>query len=149
MKTHVIIPALCILVSYTVTAQRKEFSWLLGTWKMKNKNVFEVWTLANDGKALEGISYEIKEADTIVMEKILFTYKDNAYYYIPDVAGDQGSVDFKILKHSAEGFIAENPQHDFPKTIRYRFIRKDDRDTIEASIEGDGKVILYAFDRVR
>jgi hypothetical protein len=149
MKTHVIILGLCILVSYTVTAQQKEFSWLLGTWKMKDKNVFETWTLADDGKTLEGISYKIKEADTVIMEKILFTYQDNAYHYIPDVAGDQEAVDFKVSKHNAEGFIAENPQHDFPKIIRYRFIRKEDRDTIEASIEGDGKVILYAFDRVR
>jgi hypothetical protein len=140
---------LFIGINFVVTGQQKEFSWLIGTWKLKDKNVFESWSKADDGKSLTGISYRIKGSDTVVMEQIRFTYEANSFHYIPDVEGDQGPVDFKVTQHTATGFVAENSQHDFPKLIRYRFVRKQNADAIEATIEGDGKVIPYAFERVR
>jgi hypothetical protein len=150
MKKYIIMLAVCFIVVYTtLNAQQKEFSWLVGTWKVKDKNIFESWTAAKDGKTLEGTAYRMKGPDTLVTEEVRFTYESGSFHYIPDVAGDQGAVDFKITQHNSSGFVAENPQHDFPKLIRYKFIRKENRDMIEASIEGDGQVIPYVFERVR
>jgi hypothetical protein len=150
MNRYIVMLSICfIAAAHTVNAQLKEFSWLLGTWKMKDKNVFESWSVAKDGKTLEGTSYRLKDADTVVMEEIRFTFESGSFHYIPDIAGDQGAVDFKITEYSTSGFVAENPAHDFPKLIRYKFIRKENSDSIEASIEGDGKVIGYGFSRVR
>jgi hypothetical protein len=142
--TSLLIVSLC----QVAFSQQKEFSWLLGKWKMKDKSVFEQWKTDADGKTLVGQSYRVKERETILMEEIRFTFSDNSFHYIPEVAGDQGPVDFTITQHSVDGFVAENPKHDFPKLIRYKFIRKDGKDWIEASIEGDGKVIPYQFERV-
>ena len=122
---------------------------LIGTWKMKDKMVFETWKPARDGKTLEGFSFRVKGTDTVAMEQIRFIYEGNLFHYIPDVQGDQPPVDFKLTQHNAQSFVAENPQHDFPKIIRYKLIRKENADVIEASIEGDGKVIPYHFDRVK
>jgi hypothetical protein len=116
---------------------------------LKDKNVFEDWKVDVDGKTLYGSSYRIQNSDTIAMEDIRFTYAANRFHYIPDLAGAQGPVDFTVTSHDLYGFVAENPQHDFPKLIRYKLVRKDNRDRIEASIEGDGKIISYLYERVR
>jgi hypothetical protein len=128
-------------------SQTKEFQWLIGTWKMKEKNIYEVWK-ASDGQSLEGISYRLKGNDTIVMEQMKLQYANNAFHYVPDVAGEQASVDFKITQYDARSFRAENPEHDFPKIIRYIFSIKKDQPIIEAAIEGDGKIIPYVFEKV-
>lgn len=149
MKKYLILLTACLMASGLLQAQVKEFGWLVGTWKLKDKMVYETWKAASDGKTLEGFSFRIKGTDTIAMEQIRFTYEGNAYHYVPDVPGDQPPVDFRLTQHTAQSFVAENPQHDFPKIIRYKLIRKENTELIEASIEGNGKVIPYHFERVR
>ena len=144
---------LAIAISLTTVqlfAQQKEFGWLVGTWKLKDKNAFEHWVYHEKENVLYGISYRIKNtADTVATEEITLKFQDNSFYYIPDVAGAQGPVPFKITKYTAATFTAENPAHDFPKIIRYKFIQQGGEDINEASIEGSGKVISYTFVRVR
>lgn len=147
MKKMILISGLSLMLINFSAAQHKEFSWLLGTWKLKDKNVYEIWKVADDRKTLEGISFRIKDGDTTVMEKIRFTYDGQYYHYVPDVPQNVKPVDFKITRYTAEGFVAENPQHDFPKLIRYQFIRRENGEFIEASIEGNGKVIPYHFEK--
>ncbi len=138
------------LAALTSSAQHKEFAWLVGTWKLKEKNVFETWTVAQDGRTLLGESYRIKEGDTVRMESIRLVAIGENYYYIPDVAGGQGSVEFVFTVRDESKFRAENPKHDFPKIIQYEFIRSaNSSDKINAFIEGDGKRIPYLFERVR
>jgi hypothetical protein len=133
---------------HILNAQHKEFHWLVGTWKMKDRAIVEKWSIAKDGKTLNGISYRVKGSDTTVTEEIKLLEKDHTFYYVPDVAGDQGPVDFKITHQDAASFVAENPDHDFPKLIRYTFVRSDASDSIEATIEGNGKMIHYTFVRL-
>jgi hypothetical protein len=149
MKTKLILIVLIIGSIHSSHAQQKEFSWLIGKWKLADKNIYEIWKLGEDAKSLEGVSFRIKNADTTVTEQIKIVFKNGAFHYVPDVAGDQGAVDFKISRHTSDSFVAENPQHDFPKIIRYKLIRKDNADFIEASIEGNGKVIPYSFERLK
>lgn len=139
-----------LLTATQLFAQQKEFGWLVGTWKLKDKNAFEHWVYREKENALYGISYRIKNtADTVVTEEITLKFQDNSFYYIPDVAGAQGPVPFKITKYTTATFTAENSEHDFPKIIRYKFIQQGGQDINEASIEGNGKVISYTFVRVR
>jgi hypothetical protein len=149
MKPTILIFAIS-LTATQLFAQQKEFGWLVGTWKLKDKNAFEHWIYREKENALYGISYKIKNtSDTVVTEEITLKFQNNSFYYIPDVAGVQGAVPFKITKYTSAAFTAENPAHDFPKIIRYRFIQQDGQDINEASIEGNGKVISYTFVRVR
>jgi len=142
-KLIVAFSLLCPLFSF---AQASEFDWLHGTWKIKNKETYEVWKTGTDQKMLEGISYRIKGADTVVTENLKIIYRKDAFYYVPDVAGDQPEVYFRIIKYSTTGFTAENPQHDFPKIIRYLLMTPT---SIKAEIEGDGKVIPFYFDKIK
>lgn len=120
-----------------------QFNWLKGTWKRVDKNSFEVWQI--DGKILNGISYKVQNADTLHLESIILTQRDGAYFYVPDVAGQQLPVEFKITAFTKESFTAENPLHDFPKIIRYRRYSENGKSLLEATIEGDGKSINYVF----
>jgi hypothetical protein len=147
MKT----PAVVLLVVLSIQlgqAQHHDFRWLTGTWKLKNKAAFEVWHVNADGD-LSGKAFRIHGVDTIVTEVIKLEYSHGSFHYIPDVAGDQLPVDFIITKADSQSFVAENPQHDFPKIIRYRCSTEGSRPVIEASIEGNGKVISYSFEKVK
>lgn len=137
------------MIATTTQAQKKEFGWLIGTWKLKDKTIHETWSLGEDGKSLNGISMKVNGTEATVLEEIKLIFSGNSFYYIPDVAGDQDPVDFHITSFDETGFVAENPNHDFPKLIRYKLIKRDDREFLEAAIEGDGKVIPYTFEKIR
>ncbi|MFZ6014185.1 MAG: hypothetical protein ACOYXT_27835 [Bacteroidota bacterium] len=149
MKKIIILLCLGFVVSQSALAQQKEFHWLIGTWKLKDKNAYEVWSVADDDKTLVAKAYRIKLQDTTITEEIRLTYDQQSFFYTPDIAGPQGPVPFKITQHGTQSFVAENPLHDFPKIIRYTLRRENNRDYIDAAIEADGKVISYSFERLR
>jgi hypothetical protein len=138
-----------LLSIHCATAQHKNFKWLTGSWKIQGENVFEVWGVKEGSQDLSGRSFRVKGADTVVTEVISLSYYNGSFHYIPDIAGDQPPIDFIITASDGQSFVAENPQHDFPKIIRYRYVRKEGREMIEASIEGNGKVISYSFEKLK
>lgn len=137
---------LLILPFVMACAQLHPFHWLEGTWKLENKNVFEVWRM--DGDVLKGISYKVSGSDTTILEKISLIKHGEKYLYVPDVPENEGAVEFQITTMRKDGFIAENTAHDFPKIIRYTIVRKRDKEFISASIEGNGKIIPYTFEKM-
>lgn len=141
--------AICMLLSSAAFAQKEEFGWLIGTWKLKEKNIIESWSIDEDGKSLKGVSMKVSGNESTILEETKLISKEGKFYYVADVSGKQGAIDFKISSFDASGFVSENPAHDFPKLIRYRYVKKDDKEFIEAAIEGDGKVIPYYFEKVR
>lgn len=114
-----------------------EFKWLNGSWKMITKRgmIVESWVTINDS-SMQGKSVFVKnETDSTVLENIMLTYRDNKYYYIPTAKGqnDNKPVSFEITFFNEKGFVAENPEHDFPKRITYQLINTD---SIHAFIDG-------------
>jgi hypothetical protein len=140
---------LVVLTAQVSYSQKKEFGWLIGTWRMKDKNIVESWTVDNDGKSLKGVSIKVVGSSSTVLEETKLIFSGNSFFYIPDVAGEQDPVEFHISFFNENSFVAENPKHDFPKVIRYRHVIKDDKEFIEAAIEGDGKSIPYSFEKIR
>ncbi len=136
-----------LLIAAHGFCQEKEFEWLIGKWKITGKDVYETWTRADDG-SLAGLSFKVTGSDTVFTEEIKLVYYGGTYHYVPDVAGPQGPIDFRITLLEADGFVAENPHHDFPTLIRYRHLAETSGRRIEASIEGGGKVVLYNYERV-
>ena len=150
MKITLLCLFVLLFMSLTnVVAQRNDFAWLLGRWKIKDKNAYEEWKTSKESDNLTGRSYRVKETDTLVTESIVLVKEGSDFYYVPTARGNAGPVKFKLTSHDDKSFVAENPQHDFPKLIRYKFIKKDDGDVLDAAIEGDGKVIQYTFVRVQ
>jgi hypothetical protein len=144
----ILISFLLVLNVAACYAQQHPFDWLLGTWKLENKNVFEVWEFS-DENMLRGISYKVSGVDTTVMEKISLIRRGTDYFYVPEVAENNGAIEFRITSRDNDSFVAENPQHDFPKIIRYTIVRKQAGIFISASVEGNGKVIPYHFEKIK
>jgi len=112
------------------------FSWLNGSWAMKDAEgvVTEQWKYINDS-LMEGSSDFIKGDSVIPFETIKIFRRDTAFYYEAKAAGQNNEqpVEFKLSSFSDSGFVAENPQHDFPKRITYRLVSKD---SIHAFVDG-------------
>jgi hypothetical protein len=143
MKLCTVLSALFFFAVSSCLPQQPDFSWLKGTWKLEGKNVYEVWT--GEGNNLKAKSFKVVGSDTVVLEKVTLRNEDGNYFYVPDVAENKGEVKFKMTTITRDGFIAENPDHDFPKIIRYTVSGKGKDRIINAAIEGNGKVISYKF----
>lgn len=112
------------------------FSWMNGYWEMKEKDgiVTEQWKRVNDS-LMEGKSDFVKGDSVIPFETIRMFRSGNDFYYEAKAAGQNNEqpVAFKLTSFSDTAFVAENPQHDFPRRIRYTLINED---SIHAFIDG-------------
>lgn len=130
------------LVGFISIADKKhneldKFKWMDGNWKMSTKRgtIIEFWKTMNDSTK-QGESRFIKnEMDTTLLETISLVYRKQEYFYIPVAKGQNNNdaVPFTITTFSENGFVAENPEHDFPKRITYQLVNQD---SIHAYIDG-------------
>lgn len=111
-----------ILLSFVSCGQAQEINLdlFVGEWKRENKDQFEVWE-KTDNAGLTGYSYRIKEGKKVIWEKLSIQYEDGEIVYRAQVADqNEGAViPFKLNKELEGVFSFENPDHDFPKAIRY------------------------------
>jgi hypothetical protein len=95
-----------------------------GTWVMSfdGSAVYEKWERVNDTLYI-GMSYEVTDKDSVVTETLQIVSREDGIYYIPTVTdqNDGKPVKFRLALHEADYFVFENPQHDFPTNISYRF----------------------------
>jgi hypothetical protein len=106
----------------------QKMDWLTGTWEQKlpDGTVTEIWIKENDS-TFSGKSYFVKEKDTIHLETIVLSQKNENLLYIPTVAGQNNDepVTFKSTLEAENTFTFENPQHDYPQKIVYKKISND------------------------
>ena len=141
-----------IILGYSAAAQsvtEKDFSklsWLEGSWKRTNvkpgRTASESWKKSNPNE-LVGLGVSIKEQDTTFVEKLKILVKDNSIYYVADVAENKTPVYFKFTELTTEGFVCENPDHDFPKRISY----KKEGNSLKAITSGGGRSVDFIFVR--
>jgi hypothetical protein len=115
----------------------KELYKIEGVWKMKTKkgDLCESWKKMND-VYLQNRAFMIKaNNDTMWLESVSLTQKNNAIVYTSTVANQNGgkAVAFKLTSSANQTFVFENAEHDFPKRITYQFIGKD---SLHAWIDG-------------
>jgi hypothetical protein len=119
-------------------SKMQSFKWLEGSWVMKKKNgssIMESWLPHTDSSMLgESMSFSAT-GQSKVLENLKLAFKSGDYYYISRVTGQNNNqeVAFKITSHTDKIFVAEKPDHDFPKRITYELINKD---SIHAWIDG-------------
>ncbi|SEK42721.1 hypothetical protein SAMN04488505_101178 [Chitinophaga rupis] len=130
----------------TAPEQFKKLTWLTGTWNRTNlkpgRSGHERWVQTNTYE-LKGWGLTLRGADTAFVEKLTILVKDSNLYYVADVSGNAQPVYFKCTAISTDGFVFENPAHDFPKRIEY----KREGAQLKATISGNGKAVEYWFER--
>jgi hypothetical protein len=124
----------------------KKLDWLQGSWIRINskpgRTTYETWQKISEFE-WNGQGINMKGTDTALVENIKLIIKDNAIYYVADVPENKAPVYFKFTGINDNGFVCENPQHDFPKKISYQ----KEGDKLRAIVSGNGKSIDYLFER--
>ncbi len=109
---------------------------LEGTWLMKTKNGFigEEWKKM-DKFHLKSRGMFIKGTDTTLTEIVNLVKNNNGIFYISSVENQNNKrpISFRLASSDNDEYIFENPEHDFPKRIVYRFATPD---SIHAYIDG-------------
>lgn len=124
-----------------------KFSWLQGKWERlmtgPQKSAFEVWSPIENSK-FEGIGYTMTGNDTTFTEFLSFVLKEGDLYYVADVSHNPKPTSFKITSISDNGFVCENPEHDFPQKIEYIL----NETNLLVEISGQGKTIPFNFKKI-
>lgn len=144
-KQYIFQPSLLILTCLCLVVPSGKLSkaaWLTGTWKHISTGgaIYENWKKESEN-TLVGMSYTVKEGDTIVFETIQLTEKNDSLLYIPKVKyqNDEQPVIFTATIITNEKMVFRNDQHDFPQIISYTKITKD---SMVAEISGSAEGIL-------
>ncbi|MEP7144462.1 MAG: DUF6265 family protein [Ferruginibacter sp.] len=101
---------------------------LEGHWIMKTKNgiIGEEWTKI-DSDYLQSRGYMTKGIDTITTERVALRNTTEGIFYTSTVENQNNRqpIAFRLTSSDNNTFVFENPLHDYPKRISYRFINKD------------------------
>lgn len=147
-KIWLIVPLLFIMfAAHGQENQKQRFKkleWLVGQWIRTNskpgQSGYETWTKVSDHK-LSGKGVTFKGNETAFVENLELRIEKGHIFYVVSITGEEKPVYFKLTQLSDDGFICENPEHDFPKKISYHY----DGKKISAVISGDGKSMDYDF----
>lgn len=133
MKKLAIITSLLIVISCNSkeeklneievkTFQETNFDYLIGEWirinEIEGNSTFENWEKLNDFTYL-GHGFTMKGKDTVWQERVVLSPVQNIWYFQVKSPSDSISTDFRIIEQTDSSFICENPQNEFPKTIKY------------------------------
>lgn len=128
-----------------IKAEFEKLSWLNGAWNQTNitkpgSALVEQWTKSGDYE-MRGQATTTQNGDTVYVERITLQIKDNAIYYVADVPQNKQPIYFKLISITGNGFVCENPEHDFPKKITYELTGNQ----LKATISGNGKSFDYLY----
>lgn len=114
----------------------KPFRWLEGRWESQRTSgiMEESWRTVDDSSMAGRSVLQKPDGSSQLFEHIELVYRDNVYHYVVTSPAENGGdqVFFRLSSFTDSGFTAENPQHDFPKRIMYRYLRPD---SIQATID--------------
>ena len=151
-STHWIFICTLMVTAIGCSSQKiDKTNWLIGTWQNSTTKVavFESWKKINP-TTLEGISFVIKNGDTVVFETIQLTQQNDSLYYIPTVNNQNDALPIRFSETRLESDNLEfvNLKHDFPQKISYTQINAD---SLVAKISGqrNGKLEERSFEMKR
>jgi len=122
---------------------------MLGTWKMEVGDVttIETWKkLSNvtfEGSALQ---VDFKTGDTIARESLILSEMGNEVFYIAKVFANKFPIPFKYTGLKNSTYTFENSDHDYPKSINYKF---DNKDKITITLTDRKKVLYFYYHRAK
>lgn len=114
---------------------------LVGTWKMENKDVYEHWDKLNEN-SLKGFSYNLDDGQMLISEYLEIRKNAKKIIYSATVLKQNSGkpVDFKLTKADTT-YTFENNNHDFPKKIVYQ--RLTDNEILVQVSDGKQKGFSY------
>lgn len=127
--------------------KHESFDWLVGKWKRLSNNnekkTFENWKKETNKKFL-GHGFIMKGLDTIWQEKMILSKLDSSWVLAIKTPGNSDFVAFKLTECEANSFTVENPNHDFPKKIKYW----KTKEKLNALVSGTENELNFEFERI-
>ena len=120
--------------------------WLSGCWQVERKNgAYEEMWLPERADGMIGAAREVRGGRTTSHEFMrLARAGAGELIYVAHPSG-QAPAEFAATVIERDHVAFENPQHDFPKRIEYRYL---DPNSITARISGGGRTIEYPMQRM-
>lgn len=134
-------------------ATLQSLAFMSGCWEInkpeKKMLISEQW-MSPVGDAMIGMSRTMRNGKMGGFEFLRILEDDKGISYISKPSQNKEETAFKLVKWSANDVTFENPAHDFPQRIIYKFTKPD---TLSARIEGTmgGKLkgVDFPFVRVK
>lgn len=147
LTTNVLLAALCIS-GYAQNATLANFTGLAGCWERNERGLLinEMW-MKPAGTSMIGAGRTVKNGKTTDYEFLRIEQREDAIYYIAKPRANAQETAFKLKTWSANDFVFENLEHDFPQRILY----KVNGNSLAARIEGtrNGKSSGIDFPMIR
>lgn len=122
---------------------------LAGCWErvVPNGRTVEQW-MPEDGGMLLGMSRSVRDGKVREYEFLRIDRDTEGHLrYVAQPSG-QAEATFTLKSLSEDTVVFENPQHDFPQRVLYRFIDKDTLvGRIEGSIGGKARSLDFPYKR--
>lgn len=110
----------------------ESLAWLAGPWKLvRGATVIEEQWTQPGGATMIGMSRTQAKGKTAAFEFLRIEERDGKLVYIAQPQGGP-ATEFVATSLTPDGVLFENPNHDFPKKIRYRRVSEK---CVTASIE--------------
>lgn len=126
------VAALCLAACLPAHAHASELDWMAGRWCGQRDGVFneEVW-MAPSGGLLLGMHRDMRAGKPVGFEFMRIARENGKWAYHAQPGGAK-AVTFTADAVDGDTVVFANPQHDFPKRVRYRRV---DAQTLQASID--------------
>jgi hypothetical protein len=128
-------------------ATLSQVAWISGVWARESgvNRLEERWTPAVGGSMI-GVSRTIRDGLQTAFEFLCIVERDGSLVYQAMPNGRSPATDFTLTKIGEDTAVFENPNHDFPKMIRYT--RTPDG-SLEAVVSGEPgtKPLTFLFKR--
>lgn len=133
------------LEARTARTKLHQISWLSGTWHMAKPEGYaeEKW-LPPQGGMMMGLGYTIEGETTKAFEYLRIETREDTLVYVALPQGRGPGVEFYLTNLTNEEALFENPEHDFPKWIRYQ---RTGPESCKATIGSDTGSIAFLYDQ--
>ena len=119
----------------------------IGQWAQETEAELttEIWRQVSD-KTYEGVGEGLDKTGNIqTRETLRLVEMSGDIFYIAKVRQNENPIPFKLTACTLSRFVFENPQHDFPKKLVYKFINSD---KLHVTVSGeDENEFQIFFDR--
>jgi Domain of unknown function (DUF6265) len=153
----IINPLAAILIAYpaillgqenaaTAYQDLNDVAWLTGCWSQRTATgttTDEQW-MAPSGGSMMGMSRNVRDGRTVGYEFVRLVQREGVLVFMAMPSG-QAPAEFSGTSVSDQGFVVENPDHDFPKRIEYL---KNGPDSLIANVSADENGFQVRMGRV-
>lgn len=99
-----------------------QMDWVVGDWRSEVETTLftEHWRRMDDGSLHgEAESRSTETGEVFISEKLRLEERSGRLTYVADVSTNDQEILFPLVGCDGDSVIFENPEHDFPKRIRY------------------------------